>query len=81
MEDIVIPSEEEHVEVFPMNYEEFLWAMGNETTVPYLRDCFELLCPLGETKHRRHCIDKNSGANASFLFQNIFIKNCATEQG
>ena len=45
VEDIVIPSEEEHVEVFPMNYEEFLWAMGNETTFPYLRDCFELLCP------------------------------------
>ena len=34
VEDIVIPSEEEHVEMFPMDFEEFLWAMGDETTVP-----------------------------------------------
>ena len=53
VEDIVIPSEEEHVEMFPMDFEEFLWAMGDETTVPYLRECFELLRPLGQAMHRR----------------------------
>ena len=53
VEDIVIPSEEEHVEMFPMDFEEFLWAMGDETTAPYLRECFELLRPLGQAMHRR----------------------------
>ena len=53
VEDIVIPSEEEHVEMFPMDFEEFLWAMGDETTAPYLRECFELLRPLGQAMHTR----------------------------
>lgn len=53
VEDIVIPSEEEHVEMFPMDFEEFLWAMGDEATVPYLRDCFEKQQPLGQAMHRR----------------------------
>ena len=53
VEDIVIPSEEEHVEMFPMDFEEFLWAMGDETTVPYLKQCFEELRPLGQALHRR----------------------------
>ena len=53
VEDIVIPSEEEHVEMFPMDFEEFLWAMGDEVTVPYLRDCFEGNRPLGQALHRR----------------------------
>ena len=53
VKDIVIPSEEEHVEMFPMDFEEFLWAMGDETTVPFLRDCFENLKPLGQAIHRR----------------------------
>lgn len=53
VEDIVIPSEEEHVEMYPMDFEEFLWAIGDETTVPYLRECFELLRPLGQAVHRR----------------------------
>lgn len=53
VEDIVIPSEEEYVEMFPMDFEEFLWAMGGETTVPYLRECFEVLRPLGQAMHKR----------------------------
>ncbi len=53
VEDIVIPSEEEHVEMFPMDFEEFLWAMGDETTVPLLKQCYEELRPLGQALHRR----------------------------
>ena len=53
IEDIVIPSEEEHLEMFPMDFEEFLWAMGDETTVPFLRDCFEKCRPLGQALHKR----------------------------
>ena len=50
---IVIPSEEEHVEMFPLDFEEFLWALGDETTAPYLQLCFEGRKPLGQALHRR----------------------------
>ncbi len=53
VENIVIPSEEEHIEMFPMDFEEFLWAMGDEKTVPFLKECFEELRPLGQAMHRR----------------------------
>lgn len=53
VENIVIPSEEEHIEMFPMDFEEFLWAMGDETTIPFLKDCFENLKPVGQAMHRR----------------------------
>ncbi len=41
VKDIVIPSEEDSIEMFPLDYEEFCWALGDTTTVPYLRKCFE----------------------------------------
>lgn len=53
VENIVIPSEEEHIEMFPMDFEEFLWAMGDEVTVPYLRKCFDEVKALGQAMHRR----------------------------
>ena len=53
IEHIIIPSEEEHLEMFPMDFEEFLWAMGDETTVPLIRKCFEGRIPLGQTLHRK----------------------------
>ena len=34
---IVIPSEEEAIEMYPMEYEEFRWAMGDTATIPLLR--------------------------------------------
>ena len=39
--DIVIPSEERKVSMYPMDYEEFLWALGDETTFSLLRQSFE----------------------------------------
>ena len=53
VQDIIIPSEEEHVEMFPMDFEEFLWAMGDEATVPLIRACFESKTPLGQALHRK----------------------------
>ena len=40
-QNIVIPSEEEHIEMFPLDFEEFLWAMEDTVTVPMLKECFE----------------------------------------
>lgn len=41
VKDIVIPSEEEHMEMFPMDFEEFLMAKGETTLYSYMRVCFE----------------------------------------
>lgn len=49
---IVIPSEEENLEMFPMDFEEFLWATGDSTTMDVIRDSFDKKLPLGEAYHR-----------------------------
>jgi uncharacterized protein len=53
VQDIIIPSEEDHIEMFPLDFEEFLWAMGDETTYPLIRHCFETKTSLGATLHRK----------------------------
>lgn len=53
VEDIVIPSEEEHMNLNPLDFEEFLWAMGDTTTIPILKKCFDNLTPLGDAVHRK----------------------------
>ncbi|MDO4510553.1 MAG: AAA family ATPase [Bacteroidales bacterium] len=52
VKDILIPSEEESIEMFPMDFEEFLWALGDEMLMPYIRRCFEAKMPMGDF-HRR----------------------------
>ena len=52
-ENIIIPSEEEHIELFPLDFEEFLWAIGDEATAPLIRKCFESKQPLGQALHRK----------------------------
>ena len=51
VKDIVIPSEEEPIKMFPMDFEEFCWALGDEATVPAIRTCFEDRKPLGAAFH------------------------------
>lgn len=53
VKDIVIPSEEEHLDMLPLDFEEFLWALEDETTIPYLRRCFARKEPLGQALHRK----------------------------
>lgn len=53
VKDIVIPSEEERINMHPMDFEEFLWAMGNDELMDYIRDCFASGKPLGEALHRK----------------------------
>ena len=49
---MVIPSEEENLNLYPLDFEEFLWAMGNETAIPHLRRCLADASPVGEELHR-----------------------------
>lgn len=51
--DILIPSEEECLSMYPMDYEEFLWAKGDETTIPLLHECFSQGRGLGDVVHRK----------------------------
>ena len=51
VKDIVIPSEEHHLEMFPMDFEEFLWAQGREGTMEMLKRHFDERKPLGEDLH------------------------------
>ncbi|NLL94509.1 MAG: DUF4143 domain-containing protein [Thermoplasmatales archaeon] len=51
-ENILIPSEEIRIRMHPMDFEEFLWAMGDAVTAPFIKDRFENSTPLGNPMHR-----------------------------
>ena len=48
VDDILIPSEEDGIEMYPMDFEEFMWAMGDEVMYPYIQKCFETNKPMGD---------------------------------
>ncbi len=52
VKDIMLPSEEHALEMFPMDFEEFLWAIGDEMLMPHIRTQFERMSPMG-IFHRR----------------------------
>ena len=52
IKDIVIPSEEHTINMFPMDYEEFLWAIGDSSTYGLIRQCFERWKPIGQQTNR-----------------------------
>ncbi|MCD8297584.1 MAG: AAA family ATPase [Prevotella sp.] len=52
IKDILIPSEEVEICMYPMDYEEFKWAMGDAVTVPLLAKSFEQRMVLGDAVHR-----------------------------
>lgn len=53
VKDILIPSEEDHINLYPMDFEEFLWAADNETMMDLIQNCFENKKPLGQALHRK----------------------------
>jgi uncharacterized protein len=52
VEGILIPSEEKSIDMYPMDYEEFRWALGDTATVPLLRAVWEKPQALKEA-HRK----------------------------
>lgn len=56
-ENITIPSEEERLEMFPMDYEEFRWAMGDEATIPLLQKQLESGRSMGDDLNRQYMRD------------------------
>ena len=48
VKDIMLPSEEHSIEMFPMDFEEFLWALGNDMLMPFISRQFEQQKPMNE---------------------------------
>lgn len=53
VQNITIPSEERKIKMYPMDFEEFCWAMGEESMAQYIRKCFEAGNPLTDQLHRK----------------------------
>lgn len=53
VKDIVIPSEERRLNMYPMDYEEFLWAIGDNTSGRLIRNCYETGKSLGQRTNRK----------------------------
>ncbi len=53
VQNILIPSEENEVSMYPMDYEEFRWAMDDHATIPLLEKCFMDKTSLGDATHRK----------------------------
>lgn len=53
VKNINIPSEEHRINMYPMDLEEFLWALGDELMMPFVRDCYQQKRPLDQSLHRK----------------------------
>jgi len=53
VKDIVIPSEERHIRMYPMDFEEFCWALNEAPLIPYIRSCFEKREPTERSIHNK----------------------------
>jgi hypothetical protein len=56
-DSITIPSEEDRIDMYPMDYEEFRWAMGDTATIPLLKQMFEKHISLGDDMNRQYMRD------------------------
>ncbi len=53
VKDILIPSEEQHLNMHPMDFEEFLWAMNNDNIMELIRKCYNEKREMGQLMHRK----------------------------
>ena len=53
VKDILIPSEERHLTLYPMDFEEFLWALDNTQLMDFIRKCFNEQKPMGKLMHEK----------------------------
>ena len=63
VKDILIPSEEQSIRMFPMDFEEFAGALGEGMIIEYIRDCFANRVPLHDSIHKK----------AMFLFKQYML--------
>ncbi len=53
VKDIVLPSEERHIKMYPLDFEEFAWALGEEGLIEYIKKCFNEKNPLDRGLHNK----------------------------
>ena len=53
VKDILIPSEERHIKMYPLDFEEFLWALDSEALMNQIKNCFENKKSMGQAFHRK----------------------------
>lgn len=53
VKDITIPSEERRIKMYPMDFEEFCWALDETKMTEYIRKCFAEKKPLEDTLHHK----------------------------
>lgn len=53
VKDIVIPSEERHLKMYPLDFEEFAWAMNENLLIDYIKNCFLKRVPLDRSLHNK----------------------------
>lgn len=53
VKNIVIPSEEVRINMYPMDLEEFMWAIGQKNMFEFIKNQFEVKKPLGQALHRQ----------------------------
>ncbi len=53
VKDILIPSEERKLQMYPMDYEEFLWAVGDNTSYKMIQQFYDSEKPLGQRVNRK----------------------------
>lgn len=53
VQNIVIPSEERQIKMYPMDLEEFCWALNEAPLIAYIRDCFDKKIPLERSIHEK----------------------------
>lgn len=63
VKDILIPSEEESLIMYPMDFEEFAEALGESMLISYIKECFDKKIPLLDSIHKK----------ASFLFKEYIL--------
>ena len=53
LKDILIPSEEYRIKMYPMDFEEYLWALNDTVTIPAITEAFQKRRALGDAIHRK----------------------------
>jgi uncharacterized protein len=53
VKDIVIPSEERHIKMYPLDFEEFCLALKEKPIIQYIKDCFKKRMPLERSLHEK----------------------------
>ena len=61
--NILIPSEERKIKMYPMDFEEFAWVMGENLLIDYIKKCFNERKPLIDSLHKK----------AMFLFKQYLL--------